>query len=105
MPKHDKWLRTASVAVIAAQLAGCASTGELASSPGKRAEGGVLIADEPVATMAAKEVLTPEATAADAAVALGFALATTYPAAAGLGGGGLCGTVEPGGGGAGCVFC
>jgi gamma-glutamyltranspeptidase / glutathione hydrolase len=90
MPKHDKWLRTASAVVIAAQMAACAGPKELATSPGRRAEGGILIADEPVAALAARDAFGPKGTAADAAVALGFALATTYPAAASLGGGGLC---------------
>jgi gamma-glutamyltranspeptidase/glutathione hydrolase len=58
--------------------------------PGRRAEGGILIADEPVATLAARKAVGQRGTAADAAVSLGFALATTYPAAASLGGGGLC---------------
>src|SRR5262245_18000915 len=90
MPKYDKWLRAASAAVIVAQLAACGTANEFVSPAGRRAQGGILIADEPVATLAAREGFTPEGTAADAAVALGFALAATYPAAASLGGGGLC---------------
>ena len=81
---------------LALLLAGCGSVQKVrtlvAGPPSPYLSGyiGRVVADEPVAALTGREVLARGGDAADAAAAVGLALAVTLPSRASLGGGGAC---------------
>ncbi|MBB2174328.1 gamma-glutamyltransferase [Gluconacetobacter johannae] len=100
--------------VLAAALAGCGTSpvktvsrtlfGGGESSPYLSGYIGNVVADEPQAAMAARDVLARGGNAADAAAAMGMTLAVTLPSRASMGAGGACLAYRPGDGQGGRAF-
>ncbi len=95
---------TASLCVVSA-VAACGAVGtvkglllgESGSGPTRHLDGfiGGVAADEPQAALVGREILRRGGNAADAAAALGLALAVTLPSRASLDGGGACVAFSP----------
>lgn len=83
-------LKSAVAAAAFLLLAACGSTKPAGVIGSVEGFAGAAVADEPKAAVVARDVLSAGGDAADAAVALYFALAVTMPSTAALGGGGVC---------------
>ncbi len=95
---HRIPLRQFSVIFLAVLLVSCSGDGD---QPTPGIEGSVkgfiggVAADEPRAALEGQRVLASGGSAADAAATMYFTMAVTYPAAASLGGGGVCLVYNP----------
>lgn len=83
--RHN-WRRWGMIAIAASLIPACVNT-KFQTNMAPRA---YVVADDPYAAAAGRDVLARGGTAADAAAAMGLAMAVTLPSRAGLAGGGVC---------------
>lgn len=102
-----RYSRLVSLLAVPFLVAGCQSIDSMmpdvsdlglgASAPPPAKTTGLAVSDEPFAAQTGASILAQGGSAADAVSAMFFTLSATYPAAAGLGGGGICLIHEAGG--------
>lgn len=83
---RHSWRRWGTIAIAASLIPACVNT-KFQTNAAPRA---FVVADDPYAAAAGRDILTRGGTAADAAAAMGMAMAVTLPSRAGLAGGGVC---------------
>src|SRR3981081_3495622 len=79
----------AARAILALALCAATSSAQKASGRALSAPHGMVVSASSIASEAGRDVLAAGGNAVDAAIATGFALAVTYPAAGNIGGGGF----------------
>ena len=89
---QSRWRQYAGILALSLILGGCevGQTLPTITMFEKSSYFGGAVADEPRAALVARDILAAGGSAADAAVALFFTLAVTYPSTASLGSGGVC---------------
>jgi gamma-glutamyltranspeptidase/glutathione hydrolase len=89
MISRTDWLAPLLIFVLATAPAGASAPVRADRQSAVCASGGMVVTACPIASRVGADILQMGGTAADAAVAVGFALAVTYPPAGNIGGGGF----------------